>query len=101
MDPRLAFCVTVDRNGYLPAHNAHYTHPQRPDDPAWNNANSRQRRFFDERDGLAAARNVRPILVQSYERMIDSTTTMLMKEFTAPIYVAGRHWGALRLGYKL
>jgi methyl-accepting chemotaxis protein len=100
-DPRLAFCVTVDRNGYLPTHNAHYTHPQRPDDPAWNNANSRQRRFFDERDGLAAARNVRPILVQSYERMIDSTTTMLMKEFTAPIYLAGRHWGALRLGYKL
>ena len=33
-DPRIAFCAAVDRNGYLPTHNAMYSHPQSRD-PKW------------------------------------------------------------------
>ena len=28
-DPRMVFCVMIDRNGYLPVHNKIYSHPQR------------------------------------------------------------------------
>ena len=39
-DPRMVFCVMIDRNGYLPAHNKIYSHPQRPGDVVWNTANA-------------------------------------------------------------
>ena len=56
-DPRMVFCVMIDRNGYLPVHNKIYSHPQRPGDVAWNTANSRNRRIFNDPAGLAAGRN--------------------------------------------
>src|SRR3984957_19694617 len=52
-DPRMVFCAMIDRNGYLPAHNRIYSHPQRPGDVAWNTANSRNRRIFNDAAGLA------------------------------------------------
>jgi methyl-accepting chemotaxis protein len=67
-DSRMIFCAAVDRNGYLPVHNRKYSLPQRPGETAWNTANSRNRRIFDDRAGLAAARNVRPYLIQVYPR---------------------------------
>ncbi len=33
-DPRLTFCVAMDRNAYLPVHNSKYAQPQRPGDVA-------------------------------------------------------------------
>ncbi|MEY9350996.1 methyl-accepting chemotaxis protein [Bradyrhizobium japonicum] len=62
-EPRMAFCAMVDRNGFLPVHNKIYSHPQRPGDTAWNTANSRNRRIFNDPAGLAAARNLRSYLV--------------------------------------
>ncbi|HEX5777254.1 MAG TPA: methyl-accepting chemotaxis protein, partial [Xanthobacteraceae bacterium] len=55
LDRRMAFCVAVDRNGYLPVHNRDYAHPQRQNDPAWNMSHSRNRLIFDTRAGLCAA----------------------------------------------
>lgn len=99
-DGRLAFCVAVDVNGYLPVHNAQYSKPQRPGDPAWNNANSRNRRIFDDRAGLLAARNTKPFLVQVYARHIGGQVIM-MREVDAPIIIEGRHWGAFRTCYRM
>lgn len=100
-DPTMAFCAAVDRNGYLPVHNAAFSKPQRPDDPVWNAGNCRNRRIFDDRAGLCAARNLRPFLVQSYPRDMGNGTIVWMKEIDAPIVVAGRHWGGFRTAYKL
>ncbi|MEM1049325.1 MAG: methyl-accepting chemotaxis protein [Pseudomonadota bacterium] len=100
-DPKMAFCAAVDRNGYLPVHNAVFSKPQRPDDPVWNAGNSRNRRIFDDRAGLCAARNLRPFLVQSYPRDMGDGTIVWMKEVDAPIVVDGRHWGGFRTAYKL
>ena len=97
----MTFCAAVDRNAYLPVHNRIYSHPQRPDDPAWNAANCRNKRVFDDRAGLSAARNARPYLVQSYARDMGNGVTVFMKEIDAPIRVFGRHWGGLRMAYKL
>ena len=62
-DKRLIFCAAVDRNGYLPVHNAVYSNPQRQGEPIWNAANCRNRRIFDDRAGLSAGRVVRPYLI--------------------------------------
>jgi methyl-accepting chemotaxis protein len=100
-DERFVFCVTVDRNAYLPVHNRKYSLPQRPGETAWNIANSRNRRIFDDRAGLAAARNVRPYIMQVYPRDMGNGVTIVMQEIDAPIRVFGKHWGGFRLAYKL
>lgn len=100
-DPRLTFCVAMDWNAYLPVHNSKYAQPQRPGDVAWNTAHSRNRRIFDDRAGLMAARNTEPFLVQSYAREMGGGRTVIMQEVDAPIRVRGRHWGGFRLAYGL
>jgi len=100
-DPRMAFCVMIDRNGYLPVHNKIYSHPQRPGDVVWNTANSRNRRIFNDAAGLAAGRNLLPYLVQSYARDMGNGKTVMMREIDVPIRVNGRHWGGFRTAYKL
>jgi methyl-accepting chemotaxis protein len=101
-DSRMAFCVVVDRNGYLPVHNRDFSHPQRPGDAAWNMAHSRNRMIFDSRADLCAARNTRPYLVQSNPRhMGGGVTIMMKKEVAAPIRVGGKHWGGLRMAYEI
>ncbi len=98
-DPRTASCVAVDRNGYLPTHNRRYSHPQGAD-PVWNAAHSRNRRIFDDRAGLAAARNQKPFLLQTYRRDMGGGHFTTIKEVAVPIRVRGRHWGAVRLNYR-
>jgi methyl-accepting chemotaxis protein len=100
-DPTIAFCAACDRLGYIATHNRAYSAPQRPGEPAWNAANSRNRRTFDDRTGLLAARNRRPILMQAYPRDMGGGNLMLLKEYDAPITVGGEHWGAMRLAVRL
>jgi len=100
-DSRMRLCVTVDRNGYLPVHNRRYSLPQRPGEKAWNTANSRNRWIFDDRAGLAAARNVRPYLIQVYPREMGNGVTIMMREINAPVRVFGQHWGGFRAVYNL
>jgi methyl-accepting chemotaxis protein len=95
---RIVFCAAVDRNGYLPTHNAEFSKPQ-GSDPAWNAAHCRNRRKFDDEVGLKAARNTNPFAVQSYRRDMGGGRQALMLDVSAPIMVNGRHWGALRIGY--
>jgi len=100
-DKRVAFCAMVDRNGYLPVHNKIYSHPQRPGDVAWNTANSRNRRIFNDTAGLAAGSNQRSYLIQSYARDMGGGNTVMMREIDVPIRIRGRHWGGFRTAYKL
>ena len=100
-DERMVFALAIDRNGYIPVHNLKYSKPQRPSDPAWNVPNCRNRRIFDDRAGLCAARSARPYLIQSYPRDMGDGLTILMKEIDVPIRVFGRHWGGFRMAYKI
>jgi methyl-accepting chemotaxis protein len=100
-DSRMVFCAMIDRNGYLPVHNKIYSHPQRPGDVTWNTANSRNRRIFNDAAGLAAGRNLRSYLIQSYARDMGNGKTIMMREIDVPIRVNGRHWGGFRTAYKL
>lgn len=96
---KVVFCAAVDNNGFLPTHNHKFSKPQ-GGDPVWNNANSRNRRMFTDRTGLAAARNVREFLLQTYRRDMGGGKFVVMKDLSAPIIVRGHHWGGLRMGYQ-
>ncbi|WP_426532294.1 methyl-accepting chemotaxis protein [Bradyrhizobium sp. McL0615] len=100
-DKRMAFCAMIDTNGYLPVHNKIYSHPQKPGDVTWNTANSRNRRIFNDPAGLAAGRNQRAYLIQSYARDMGNGNMVMMREIDVPIRVKGRHWGGFRTAYRL
>lgn len=94
-DERLSFVVIVDRNGYLPTHNSRYSRPLTGDrdvDTQWN----RTKRIFNDRTGLSAARSRDPYLLQRYSR----DTGEVMSDFSLPLILRGRHWGAVRIGYQ-
>ena len=99
-DRLIVFCAAVDRNGYLPVHNAKYSKPQGAD-PVWNHANCRNRRMFDDQTGLTAARNEQEFLTQLYPREMGGGKLDLMRDISTPIRVAGRHWGAVRMGAEV
>jgi methyl-accepting chemotaxis protein len=100
-DNRMVFCIAVDRNGYVPVHNRRVSQAQRPGETAWNAANCRNRRIFDDRAGITAARATRPFTVQAYRRDMGGGTVVMMREVDAPIRVLGRHWGGFRTAYRL
>jgi methyl-accepting chemotaxis protein len=97
---KVVFCIAADRNGYIACHNKVYNHTQRSGDVAYNTANCRNRRIFNDRTGLASARNQRPFLLQTYRRDMGAGNYVVLKEVAAPIVVDGKHWGGLRLAFK-
>ncbi|MGX7705406.1 chemotaxis protein [Methylobacterium sp. Gmos1] len=98
-DARTAFCIAVDRNGYAPVHNRAQAQSPRTGDPAWNALHARQRRLYDDRIGLSAARSTRAFLVQACPQ--DEAGRQPLREVSSPIRVHGRHWGALRMGFRI
>jgi methyl-accepting chemotaxis protein len=98
-DEHIVYSAAVDENGFLPTHNKKFAKPQ-GDDPDWNMANCRNRRIFDDRAGMCAAKNEKPALLQTYRRDMGGGNFVVMKEVDAPIMVQGRRWGTLRLAYK-
>ncbi len=94
---KFTFVVLVDENGYLPSHNSVYDKPLTGDYKK-DLIGNRSMRIFDDFTGISAARNTtRKYLLQSYPRDVG----VLMFDVSAPVYLKGRHWGALRIGYKL
>lgn len=98
--PLVVFAACVDRQGYLGTHNRKYSKPQ-GENPMWNTVNCRNRRIFSDVAGLAAARNQEAYLLQTYRRDMGGGDFVFMKDLSAPIFVLGRHWGALRLAYRV
>ena len=100
-DAEIVFCAPCDRHGYIATHNRDYSQTQRPGERLWNVAHCRNRRIFNDRAGLLAARNTRPMLIQAYPRDMGGGRIVMLKEYDAPIIVQGRHWGGMRLAVKL
>ena len=94
LDNRLLFVVAIDKNGYVPSHNSKYSRPL-TDDPEFNAKYNRAKRMFNDRTGLAAARNTEPYLLQKYSR----DTGEELYDLSVPINIEGKHWGAIRIGY--
>lgn len=92
---RFVFFVLVDKNGYLPTHNTRYAQPL-TGDPDVDVKKNRTKRIFNDRTGLAAARNLEPVLIQRYQR----DTGEHMTDLSVPVYIRDQHWGAIRIGYQ-
>ncbi|EME69296.1 putative methyl-accepting chemotaxis protein [Paramagnetospirillum caucaseum] len=97
-DRQVVFCCLTDRNGYVPTHNSRYSQPPGPDQD-WNAVHCRNRRIFDDKVGLAASRNIEGVWPQVYVRDMGNGRTELMMDVSSPIFIQGRHWGGVRLGY--
>jgi methyl-accepting chemotaxis protein len=87
------FCLCVDKNGYAPTHNSFYSQPL-SGNPEQDLINSRDKRMFDDPVGLAAGRNQKKFLLQTYSR----DTGNVVSDLSLPIVIDGRHWGGLRIG---
>ncbi len=97
--PGVVFCRCIDRNCYVATHNLYCSKPQ-GQDPAWNDANSRNRRFFKHRAMLVAAQSQKPVQLQTMRREMAGQFVM-MKTAGAPVRIRGRHWGAASIAYIL
>ncbi len=97
-DPRVHTCPVFDRNGYLPTHTSQWAQPQ-GSDLAWNELHSRNRRLIKERISLRAARDSAPFRLQIFARNLGQKDRSTLIFVSAPIFVAGRQWGAFCIGY--
>jgi methyl-accepting chemotaxis protein len=94
--PTILYTVLVDRFGYLPTHNQRFSQPL-TGNLAVDLVNNRTKRIFNDRTGIAAARNEAPFLVQRYQRDTGET----LGDLSVPVIVRGAHWGAVRIGYRM
>ncbi|HJV84917.1 MAG TPA: methyl-accepting chemotaxis protein [Noviherbaspirillum sp.] len=97
--PKVVFGVVTDSHCYIPTHNRKFSKPQ-GSDPVWNQANSRNRRFFTGRTESAAIKSRRKFLLQTYRRDMGGGVHAVMKDLSVPLMVNGKHWGALRIGIQ-
>ena len=44
---------------------------------------------------------MRPFLVQTYRRDMGGGITEMVREVDAPLRVKGRHWGGVRMAYRM
>jgi methyl-accepting chemotaxis protein len=91
----LSYVVMNDVNGYVPTHNQKHRQPL-TGNRAVDLVNNRTKRMFMTMVGYRSSRNVAPFLVTVNERDNGERAMNL----SVPVYVRGKHWGAVRLGYR-
>ncbi|MGB3221836.1 MAG: methyl-accepting chemotaxis protein [Desulforhopalus sp.] len=88
------YCLVVDKNGYLPAHHTAFSKPM-TGDPRQDLLNSRhQRIYLNNKTEKRRCSHTEPLLLQTYMR----DTGEVLNDLSMPIYIDGRHWGALIIG---
>ncbi|MBV0932251.1 methyl-accepting chemotaxis protein [Marinobacterium weihaiense] len=93
--PEFIYAIAVDRNGYAPAHHAKVSKPM-TGDFAVDNLHSRHRRIFaGNRAEKRRASHTSPFLLQTFIR----DTGEVLNDLSIPLYLDGRHWGALIMGF--
>jgi len=89
------YAVPLDTNGYLTIHHRGAREPM-TGDPKVDLLNSRhQRIFFNVETEKRRSRNTQPFLFQTYMR----DTGEILNDLSMPIYINGRHWGAIVTGF--
>jgi methyl-accepting chemotaxis protein len=93
-DSDFAYALAVDRNGYAPTHNSKFSQPP-TGDPKVDTLKCRNKRIFNDPVGIKLAKNTEPSLFQTYLR----DTGEVLNDLSMPIFIANRHWGAVRVGF--
>ncbi|WP_415903931.1 methyl-accepting chemotaxis protein [Neptuniibacter sp. QD48_55] len=91
---KMVYAIVTDPNGYVPTHNNQFANP-----PTGNFetdlVKSRSKRLFNDRTGARCGCHTETMLLQTYKR----DTGEIMHDLSVPIFINGRHWGGLRIGY--
>jgi len=93
--PGVTYSLAVDTNGYAPAHNGVFSNAP-SGDPAVDLVKCRHKRIFNDPVGLKLAKNQKSSLFQTYVR----DTGEILNDLSMPVVINGRHWGAVRIGFK-
>lgn len=94
-DSNVLYAICFDDKAYVPTHNQRYSKPL-TGDPEVDRNNNRTKRIFSDHTGSRCAANLDGILLQTYRR----DTGEILNDISLPIYINGRHWGGIRIGYK-
>lgn len=91
----IAYAIACDRRGYVPTHNNRFCQPLTGNE-AKDVLGNRTKRIFGDPVGKRCGDHVLPFLLQTYRR----DTGEIMHDISAPVYIKGRHWGGVRIGYR-
>jgi methyl-accepting chemotaxis protein len=91
----ITYAIACDTGGYVPTHNKRFTQPLTGDEKK-DMAGNRTKRVFTDPVGKRCGAHQTPFLLQTYRR----DTGEIMHDISAPVYVKGRHWGGVRIGYR-
>src|SRR5690554_5348326 len=87
------YTLLIDKNGYCPTHNSIYS--RKPTgDLDHDTRHVRNKRIFDDRVSLGAAKNESGVLCQTYMR----DTGEIVTDLSIPLDIDGSRWGAVRMG---
>ncbi|MHA6963596.1 methyl-accepting chemotaxis protein [Zobellella denitrificans] len=93
--PEFVYVVGVDTKGYIPVHHGKHSQPLSGDRER-DNIHCRHRRLYNQsRQERRRCNHEKPFLLQSYIR----NTGEVINDLSIPLYVKGRHWGSLILGF--
>lgn len=91
----IVYAASSAPDGYIPTHNRDFDHAP-TGDPDVDLVKSRSKRLYKDRTGVRCGSHTQDMLLQTYRR----DTGEIMHDLSVPIYVNGKHWGGLRLGYR-
>ena len=91
-----AYALLVDTKGYLPVHHKGYSN-ELTGNPEVDLLKSRHMRIYNANvSEQRRAANTKPFLLQAFIR----DTGEVLNDLSIPVYVDGKHWGALIIGLK-
>jgi len=94
--PEFIYAIAVDKKGYVPAHHSKVSQPV-TGDVSIDLVKSRHRRFFNgNRQERRRCSHENTFLLQTYIR----DTGEILNDLSIPLYVNGKHWGALIMGFE-
>lgn len=93
-NPSMVYAICTDPNGYVATHNNQFANPPTGDYET-DLVKCRSKRIFNDRTGARCGCHTNTMLLQTYKR----DTGEIMHDLSVPIYINGRHWGGLRIGY--
>ena len=97
IDEHIVYAVLQDDKCYLPTHNSIYSQPL-TGDYEYDLAHNRTKRIFDDPVGKACSTNTeKEFLIQSYLR----DNGDILFDISTPLYINNKHWGCIRMGFKL
>ncbi|MBT6499958.1 MAG: methyl-accepting chemotaxis protein [Deltaproteobacteria bacterium] len=90
----IVYVVAQDQNCYIPTYNDYRSQPLTGDYER-DLVNNRTKKIYSDRIGKRSSESIKPFLLQTYKRDMGDA----VHDLSVPVYVKGRHWGCLRVGF--